>query len=70
MTRTENEYFEISQNGRNNQKDFHAIIPRYLSHKNTSDFHAFHRPLVKATFFVVDWQQSMEGNPDTHIGHL
>ncbi|HAH22335.1 MAG TPA: hypothetical protein DCL77_00950 [Prolixibacteraceae bacterium] len=56
MIQTENDYFETAQNGTNTRKDFHALIPRYLSHQIRYDTPEFHSTSYSPPSFIVDWQ--------------
>lgn len=56
MIQTENDYFEIKQKGINTRKDFHALIPRYLSHQIKFDAPELHPTNFDIPSFIVDWQ--------------
>lgn len=56
MIQTENDYFETAQNDTTTRKDFHALIPRYLSHQIKFDAFEFHHTSYNPPSFIVDWQ--------------
>ena len=66
MVQTENDYFEMSHNGRGNPQDFQASTSPYISRKITY-YQGFHSPHFYATSFVVDWQQQIEESSDAEL---
>ncbi|HET6556997.1 MAG TPA: hypothetical protein VFG54_06750 [Prolixibacteraceae bacterium] len=62
MIYTDNDTLEITQKIIISQKDFRALMSRYLIHNITHTPLNFHTSNFEKEAFVVDWQLSMEEN--------
>jgi hypothetical protein len=65
MTRTENDFFAITQKILDARKDFRARVSQYSTRKKSCNHYDSQMPDSETHSFVVDWQLPKMGNNDT-----